>query len=231
MAHPKIRPYVLSDRASLLETINSVCAEGRWMETLRYEPTPMWEYALANSNCPHLFLWVAVDAERVVGWCRVFPDTDTPTQASIAIGLLPEYREQRWGTKLFGTAVRWACQQGFNRLYLTTRLDNTRAIHLFRKFGFIGSRFLGENWIEMRHPLDLGVVNWRHYSSHTSWHPKPMDSSNLTALALTTALSQHCITRGASRPNPTVLAPTAVLTSPTTIAPVPLTLGRTPHTR
>ncbi|MCX7841218.1 MAG: GNAT family N-acetyltransferase, partial [Anaerolineae bacterium] len=144
----RIRPYTKKDKRTLIETINSVCAEGRWMETRRYEPTPSWEHALQTQDCPYHLLLVLDNGERIVGWCRVFPDTQTSKQANVAIGLLAEYRGRGWGTKMFQQAMEWAFQQGFTRLYLTTRASNTRAIRLFNKFGFVLARPLNETWIE-----------------------------------------------------------------------------------
>jgi len=92
---------------------------------------------------------IAVDGERVVGWCRVFRDADSQTDADIAIGLLPEYREQGIGTALFQQAMVWTRKNGLARLHLTTRVDNMRAIYFFNKFGFTVVRSLDKNWIEM----------------------------------------------------------------------------------
>ena len=144
-----IRPYTLTDRSLLITTINAVCAEGRWMRTRCYEPTPAWEHALAEPDCSCHLLLIVVDEERVVGWCRVFRDADSQTGADIAIGLLPEYREQGIGTALFQQAMVWTSKNGLARLHLTTRVDNARAIRLFQKFGFAVVRELDENWLEM----------------------------------------------------------------------------------
>ncbi len=148
MASSKIRPYALADRPSLIATINTVCAEGKWMETLCYEPTPAWEHALTVPDCPCHLLLVAVDS-RVIGWCRVFRDAGSQTSADIAIGLLTEYREQGLGSQLFGQAITWAYENDLARLHLKTRVNNARAIHLFEKYRFGFFRSLDENWIEM----------------------------------------------------------------------------------
>jgi RimJ/RimL family protein N-acetyltransferase len=144
-----IRPYTITDRSLLITTINAVCAEGRWMRTRCYEPTPAWEHALAEPNCSCHLLLIAVDEERVVGWCRVFRDANAQTNADVAIGLLPDYRGHGLGTELFKRTMAWTCENELGYLYLTTRVDNMRAIYFFKKFGFTVVRALDENWLEM----------------------------------------------------------------------------------
>lgn len=151
-----IRRFTTTDREALIATVNTVCAEGRWMKTLRYEPTPAWEHALAETTCPCHLLLVATDRGRIVGWCCVFPDEQKKSGADIAIGLLSEYREQGLGTTMVRQVITWARERGFMRLHLITRTDNDRAIQLFRKFGFSESRQLESGWMEMEFMLPNG---------------------------------------------------------------------------
>jgi len=123
------------------------------METRQYEPTPLWEHALGEPGCPcHLLLVVQI-GERLVGWCRVFPDKDASTSASIGIGVLAEYREIGLGTALVRHALEWSRNRGLKRLHLRTRVDNKRAIHMFGKFGFVRSHLPKGSWVEMEYTL------------------------------------------------------------------------------
>ena len=145
--------YHRLDKEALEAAINAVCAEGRWMRTTRFEPTPAWEHALTETNCSCHLLLVAHNEERPVGWCRTFP-TDLPGEAEIGIGLLPPYRDRGMGTDMVRRTLDWACENGLARLTLTTRDDNHRAIHVFEKCGFSPTgRSEGNKWIEMEYPL------------------------------------------------------------------------------
>ena len=144
----KVRPYRVRDRDGLISVIDAVCAEGRWMKTDRFEPTPVWEHALADPGCPCHLLLVAVDGTRITGWCRVFPTGDNG-EGEIGIGLLAPYRNQGLGTRMLRRAVKWAKEHHFTRLKLTTRADNTRAIRVFKRCGFVITASTPEGWVKM----------------------------------------------------------------------------------
>lgn len=143
-----LRLFEPADRASLLAAINAVCAEGKWMRTQQYEPTPAWEHALSWPHCGCHRLIVAVHRHTVVGWCRAFPDI-SGRMADVGIGLLPAYRGQGLGTVMLQEVVAWACQAGFARLTLTVRANNRRALHVFRKVGFVPVCPLARGWLYM----------------------------------------------------------------------------------
>jgi len=130
--------FTPQDKLGLVAAINAVCAEGCWMRTLRYEPTPAWEHALDHPDCPDHLLLVVQDQSQVVGWCRTFPMNcrDGVATASLGVGLLPDYRDRGIGTALIRTSLKWANDAGLVWVQLTTRTDNQRAIHVFRKCGF-----------------------------------------------------------------------------------------------
>lgn len=149
----EIRRFGAGETKPLLAAIDAVCAEGRWMETLRYESTPAWEHALTEPDCPYRLLLVVAHRDQIVGWCRAFPDGSGNT-AVIGIGLLPRYRNQGLGTHLLRNTFRWADQAGFCHLRLTVRSDNARAIHVFRKLGFVPNGRTERGQVEMVCRLD-----------------------------------------------------------------------------
>lgn len=147
-----VRPFALPDRASLEEAINAVCAEGRWMSTPRFQPTPAWAHALNASACPRHLLLLVEDAGRIVGWCRLFSSVGCDgyaREAELGIGLLPEYRECGLGRAMVGQALNWAAKKGVQRVMLTTRGDNSRAIHLFDACGFRVVNQAVDGWTKM----------------------------------------------------------------------------------
>lgn len=134
----RIRPFVSSDSSKLIQTINAVCGEGRWMKTTRFELTPAWTHALQEPECPCHLLLVVEDDGRVVGWCRVFPrdGSEDNQKVVLGIGLLPLYRDRGLGTALVRRSLAWAGDAGYRRINLTTHPDNARAIHVFQRCGF-----------------------------------------------------------------------------------------------
>ena len=138
------------------------------MSTTRFEPTPAWQHALTEVHCSGHLLLVATGKGQVVGWCRAFPYVGAGG-AEIGIGLRREYRNQGLGTAILQKAVRWAYQTGFAYLRLTTRPDNTRAIHVFEKVGFLPTGRVERELIEMK--LHFATPRRLHLESHnTSLH-------------------------------------------------------------
>jgi len=133
-----IHTFAGPDKPALVAAINAVCAEGRWMRTLRYEPTPAWEHALNAADCPDHLLLVVQDGAQIIGWCRTFPAHchNGDATASLGVGLLPDYRNRGIGAALVRASLSWARNAGLARITLTTRPDNHHAMHVFRKCGF-----------------------------------------------------------------------------------------------
>ncbi len=151
---PDLRPFTPTDQDGLVAAINAVCAEGCWMSTPRFQPTPGWQHMLESPTCPHHLLLVAEDESRIVGWCRLLPTTcaDGAPEAELGIGLLPAYRGQGLGTGLVRLALAWAGATGLQRAWLTTRADNARAIHVFTRCGF-HLLDVSDNRVTMMHPV------------------------------------------------------------------------------
>ncbi len=155
-----LQPYRVHDRKVLEAIIGILCSERHWMHTTHFEPTPAWEHALAEPECPCHLLLVACDGEEPIGWCRAFP-TERTGEAEIGIGLLPPYRNRGLGTRMLQRAIEWARKQGLERLVLTTRDDNHHAIHVFAKCGFTPTGRKDGRWIEMALPLSSTVIKER----------------------------------------------------------------------
>jgi len=147
----QIRPFAPDDHPGLIQAIDAVCGEGRWMSTTRFEPTPNWTHALEEPCCPCHLLLVAEDAGYVVGWCRTFPvDLQNGLQdATLGVGLLPEYRDQGIGTALVRESLAWAADVCYQSVSLTTRPDNARAIHVFTRCGFVFTGQVADLLLEM----------------------------------------------------------------------------------
>ena len=146
------RSFIPPDQASLHQAIDAVCAEGAWMSTPCFEPTPAWNHALDTPACARHQLLVVFDKDQVVGWCRLFPAPDCPgldSQAEVGIGLLPDYRGRGLGQALLTQALGWAAGNRFEQVTLTTRADNARAIRLFERCGFTIQNHRIDSWLDM----------------------------------------------------------------------------------
>jgi ribosomal protein S18 acetylase RimI-like enzyme len=85
-----------------------------------------------------LIQFVAVEGERVVGWCDVTPN---PLEGfrhggSLGMGLLDGYRERGLGAELLRETLAAAREHGPPRVGLEVYDTNARAIALYRRFGF-----------------------------------------------------------------------------------------------
>jgi len=136
-----VRRAIPSDASRVVATVNAVCSERIYLITEQYVPTPEWEQVLHRpGDCPQHLLLVPELEDQVIGWCRVFSDDSgqkTRHVADIGIGVLRPFREIGIGTALMEDAVRWATEQGLEKLTVSTFSTNLRAINLFKKVRFV----------------------------------------------------------------------------------------------
>jgi RimJ/RimL family protein N-acetyltransferase len=81
---------------------------------------------------------LAIDADRVIGWCDIVPCSHEGTThvGRLGMGVIEAYRGKKIGTELMGRALRDAFQKGLQRVELDVWASNERAIGLYQKFGF-----------------------------------------------------------------------------------------------
>lgn len=144
----RVSRYRLEDKLDLIDVIDTVCSEGRWMHTSRLRLNEPWIHALTEMDCRQHLLLVPRRDGHPIGWCRAFP-TSVPGEVDLGIGLLPPYRDKGLGTYLVQYTLRWAKKVGVRCVVLTTRLDNPRAIHVFKNCGFTEVDNCDNIWVEM----------------------------------------------------------------------------------
>jgi ribosomal protein S18 acetylase RimI-like enzyme len=82
---------------------------------------------------------VAVSDGAVIGWCDLRPK-QAPTlrhSAVLGMGIVATHRGQGIGSRLLASTLELARARGIHRAELIVRLDNTAAIRLYRRFGFV----------------------------------------------------------------------------------------------
>ncbi|WP_349958629.1 GNAT family N-acetyltransferase [Rhizobium sp. ZPR3] len=83
--------------------------------------------------------FVALAHGKVVGWCDIsrhgFPSH--AHAGKLGMGITPAYRGQGLGRRLIETTLRAAHDAGIERVELSVHADNSRAIALYEKVGFV----------------------------------------------------------------------------------------------
>jgi len=89
---------------------------------------------VTNGLCQFLALQDGV----VVGWCDILPTLGEARAhvGILGIGLIPQARHLGIGAKLMEAALAQAWKQGFTRIELSVRTDNTNAKTLYERFDF-----------------------------------------------------------------------------------------------
>ena len=93
--------------------------------------------------CAHLAgnvpQFVALDGDRVVGWCDISPERHEGFEHSgrLGMGVLRAYRGRGIGTRLIVAAMDAARERGLERIELEVFASNQPAIGLYKKMGFV----------------------------------------------------------------------------------------------
>lgn len=99
--------------------------------------------------------FVAVDDERVVGWCDITRTRYEGQQhcGRLGMGLLPPYRGRGLGRSLLDATLGAAADIGLSRVELEVFASNTAARRLYDKLGFV------EEGVKRRARIIDGVVD------------------------------------------------------------------------
>lgn len=123
---------------SLHAVLDAVARERKYLAMLQAPPHDATRaYVLGNleKGNPHV---VAVDCDRVVGWCDISrKQRETYAHVGVlGIGLAADYRGVGLGRRLVAAALRSAQTKGITRVELAVYATNARAIALYEKMGF-----------------------------------------------------------------------------------------------
>jgi len=145
-----LRKGRVADAVGLLGFVNAVMAEERYFLSDGLHP-PMSEehqWIRTHDGGPRGLLIVVEDrGGRVVGNLSAtrVKYSKGAHRASVGLGLLPPYRGHGVGRALLEEARGWARRQRVRKLTLEVFASNTRAVALYRSFGFV------EDGVNRRH--------------------------------------------------------------------------------
>ncbi len=99
---------------------------------------PMWRELLSNRFASKSDVFVALDGNRVAGFCSSGPAADEPDHMGelYTIYLLPEYWRMGLGRRLLDTGLGALSDQGFPEAVLWVLEGNERAIRFYESGGW-----------------------------------------------------------------------------------------------
>lgn len=131
---PLGRPHVPGFR----EALDAVARERRFLAMTEAPPlAQVRRFVLANlrAGAPQ---FVALDGDRVVGWCDVVPrPRETMRHTGVlGMGVVASHRGRGVGGRLLATTLEAAEAAGITRVELMVLVENARAVALYRRHGF-----------------------------------------------------------------------------------------------
>jgi len=133
-----IVPIEMRHIESLNECVAEVARERRFLSIVdgfTLDQSSAWVATDRLRGNPFL---VALDQDRVVGWCEVRRDV-LPGRAHtgmLGMALRRPYRGQGLGRQLIERALQAARERGFERIELMVRSPNVHAMRLYSRVGF-----------------------------------------------------------------------------------------------
>jgi ribosomal protein S18 acetylase RimI-like enzyme len=132
-------PIASKDIESYWRAIDTIARERKYLTLLEAFPLPQTREFLLGLMERGDPVFVALANGEVVGWCDIrrhlFPAH--LHRGTLDMGVVPDYRGRGIGARLMDQALKQAFATGFVRVELSVRADNTRAIRLYEKVGFV----------------------------------------------------------------------------------------------
>jgi RimJ/RimL family protein N-acetyltransferase len=119
-------------------TLDSVAKEKKYLIWTEAPPIESTREFILNNIKQGIPQVVALDNERVIGWCDIIPHSRPAAKhvGSLGMGIKKDYRHKGVGTLLMQEALRRAKQYGLERIELEVFESNEAAIKLYKKFRF-----------------------------------------------------------------------------------------------
>ena len=134
----RIVPIEESHAESFHACLDTVAREKRYLAQTHAPTLERVRDFVKQSVASDASQFVALDADRVVGWADIFAAWPQATghRGGLGMGVLPGYRRHGIGRRLLLAAIDKAWSKGMTRVDLETRADNDAAIALYEKVGF-----------------------------------------------------------------------------------------------
>ena len=134
-----IVPMRLDHIESFHRALDVVARERRYLLLLQAPPLDATRAFIQSSLAADNVHFVGVAHDAVVGWCdiRRRPFPTIAHRGDLGMGILPAYRGQGIGARLLRAATTGAAERGIARIEFEVRADNSRALALYEKSGFI----------------------------------------------------------------------------------------------
>ncbi|GKU30186.1 GNAT family N-acetyltransferase [Clostridium folliculivorans] len=137
----KIREIEKSDAEKYLKLLLNLDKEDNKMATQVYKAQDnikKLEMEINFINKTNSKLLIVEDSKKFVGYLSIERDImNRKITGFLHVGLLEKYTNKGIGTKLVEVASDWCKDNDIHTLYLRVRADNTKAIALFKRMGFI----------------------------------------------------------------------------------------------
>ena len=119
--------------------VDSVARELKYLAFLEAPPPAEVRKFVLDNISRSVAQFVALDDQRVVGWCDVLPKPRPAMRhtGALGMGVIESHRGRGIGRALIGATLRAAWNKGLTRIELTVRADNARARCLYESFGFV----------------------------------------------------------------------------------------------
>ena len=119
--------------------LDAVAREKRYLAQVEALPLERIEAFVHDSVIQEAAQFVALDDQRVVGWCDVFPAWPAAVEhcGSLGMGVLATHRGLGIGRRLMSATLNHARVKSITRVELEVRADNAAAIALYESMGFV----------------------------------------------------------------------------------------------
>ncbi len=117
-----------------------------------------------------LFTVLALDGDRVVGFCRTTPYGGEPDAAYVAlVNVVPDLHGKKIGKRLLLDAVERTAERGYYRIDLHTWPANLKAMPLYKKTGFF---WVPDTMVYMQNymPFLIGRPEFKEFLDGESWY-------------------------------------------------------------
>ena len=124
---------------SYRDCLDAVARERRYIALHEAPPLEAVRAFVLGGMAGGAIQFVALDDERVVGWCDVHPALPHAMRhrGRLGMGLRSEHRGRGLGRQLLDACIADARVRGLTRIELEVRADNAPAIGLYERAGFV----------------------------------------------------------------------------------------------